>query len=52
MIVVSIPRMWPAEQPPGGAISWSFVGAEGVGEEVPDATVEKILSTVRLHTSP
>jgi hypothetical protein len=36
----------------GDFVSWSFVGAKGVGEEVPDATVKKILSTVRLHKDP
>ncbi|MER5212075.1 hypothetical protein ABT063_16190 [Streptomyces sp. NPDC002838] len=34
----------------GDFASWSFFGAEGVGEEVPDATVEKIMKTVRLNT--
>ncbi|MFP3988622.1 hypothetical protein U9R90_14145 [Streptomyces sp. E11-3] len=28
--------------------SWTFVGAKGVPDEVPDATIDKILSTVRL----
>ncbi|MEU8892041.1 hypothetical protein [Streptomyces sp. NPDC048442] len=32
----------------GKLVSWSFVGAKGVPEEVPDATVRKIVSTVRL----
>ncbi|MEU6251955.1 hypothetical protein [Streptomyces sp. NPDC047043] len=36
----------------GDLASWSFVGARGVGEEVPDATVRKVLSTVRLYTPP
>jgi len=36
----------------GDFASWSFVGAKGVGEEVPDATVRKILDTVRLYTPP
>lgn len=36
----------------GDFASWSFVGAKGVGEEVPDATVRKILGTVRLYTPP
>ena len=36
----------------GDLASWSFVGAKGVGEEVPDATVRKVLSTVRLYTPP
>lgn len=36
----------------GDFASWSFVGARGVGEEVPDATVRKILGTVRLYTPP
>jgi hypothetical protein len=36
----------------GDFASWSFVGAKGVGEEVPDVTVRKILNTVRLYTPP
>ncbi|WP_028800461.1 hypothetical protein [Streptomyces sp. 142MFCol3.1] len=36
----------------GDFVSWTFYGAKGVGEEVPDATVQKILSTVRLHGDP
>ncbi|MFI9172347.1 hypothetical protein [Streptomyces lincolnensis] len=32
----------------GNFASWSFVGARGVSEEVPDATVEKIMKTVRI----
>ncbi|MGY6019330.1 hypothetical protein [Streptomyces spinosirectus] len=36
----------------GDFASWSFVGAKGVGEEVPDATVRRILGTVRLYTPP
>ncbi|WP_405875078.1 MULTISPECIES: hypothetical protein [unclassified Streptomyces] len=36
----------------GDFASWSFVGVRGVGDEVPDATVRKILSTVRLYTPP
>ncbi|MGW7077822.1 hypothetical protein [Streptomyces sp. NPDC054866] len=31
----------------GKLVSWSFFGAKGVDEEVPEATVRKILSTVR-----
>lgn len=31
----------------GAFASWSFHGAAGVADEVPDATVEKMLSTVR-----
>jgi hypothetical protein len=34
----------------GDFASWSFFGAAGVDEEVPQATVEKILSTVRVFT--
>lgn len=34
----------------GDLASWSFVGAKGVDEEVPDTTVHKILGTVRLYT--
>ncbi|WP_255953875.1 hypothetical protein [Streptomyces odontomachi] len=32
----------------GDFVSWTFVGAKGVKDEVPEATVQKILSTVRL----
>ncbi|MFE6158253.1 hypothetical protein ACFQ7F_04950 [Streptomyces sp. NPDC056486] len=31
----------------GKLVSWSFFGAKGVSDEVPDATVRKMLSTVR-----
>ncbi|MBD0421506.1 hypothetical protein H0H10_20490 [Streptomyces sp. TRM S81-3] len=34
----------------GDLVSWSFFGAAGVGEEVPDATVRRILRTVREYT--
>lgn len=36
----------------GDFVSWTFHGAKGVKEEVPDATVKKILSTVRLYGDP
>jgi hypothetical protein len=36
----------------GDFVSWTFYGAKGVSEEVSDATVQKILSTVRLHGQP
>ncbi|MER5178523.1 hypothetical protein ABT009_09160 [Streptomyces sp. NPDC002896] len=36
----------------GDFVSWTFYGAKGVSEEVPDATVKKILSTVRLSGEP
>ncbi|MGW7463385.1 hypothetical protein ACWGJT_01445 [Streptomyces xantholiticus] len=36
------------KNPKGDIVSWTFVGAKGVREEVPDRTVQKILSTVRL----
>ncbi|MEU0035264.1 MULTISPECIES: hypothetical protein [unclassified Streptomyces] len=36
----------------GDFVSWTLYSAKGVGEEVPDATVRKILSTVRLHGEP
>jgi hypothetical protein len=36
----------------GDYVSWNFYGATGVKGEVPDATVMKILSTVRLHGTP
>lgn len=32
----------------GDFVAWSLFGAKGVGGEVPEATVQKILSTVRL----
>ncbi|MFI5804047.1 hypothetical protein [Streptomyces sp. NPDC051561] len=35
-------------RPDGALASWTFVGAKGVADEVPDATVRKIASTVRL----
>ncbi|MES5823924.1 hypothetical protein [Streptomyces sp. RG80] len=38
------------ENSEGDFASWSFVGAQGVTDEVPQATVEKILATVRLFT--
>ncbi|WP_121750237.1 hypothetical protein [Streptomyces sp. E2N166] len=34
----------------GDLVSWSFFGAADVGDEVPDATVRKILATVREFT--
>ncbi|MGW3355600.1 hypothetical protein ACWDFL_09270 [Streptomyces bungoensis] len=41
------------KDPDGALLSWSLVGAAGVSEEVPDATVRKIMATVRLFdTSP
>jgi hypothetical protein len=36
----------------GDLVSWQFFGAKGVSEEVPDATVRKIASTVRLYKDP
>ncbi|MFE9094046.1 hypothetical protein [Streptomyces sp. NPDC007264] len=36
----------------GDFVSWNFYGAKGVRDEVPTATVMKILSTVRLHGTP
>jgi hypothetical protein len=36
----------------GSFVSWTFYGAKGVKDEVPDATVDKILGTVRLHGDP
>ncbi|MFF1922609.1 hypothetical protein ACFVW8_18815 [Streptomyces sp. NPDC058221] len=32
----------------GGFVSWTYIGAHGVPAEVPDATIRRILSTVRL----
>lgn len=40
------------KDPKGDFVSWTFLGAKGVQEEVPDATVRKILSTVRLADGP
>jgi hypothetical protein len=40
------------EDPSGDIVSWAFFGAKGVSEEVPDATVRRILGTVRLYTPP
>lgn len=34
----------------GDFVSWSFFGAAGVADEVPEATVRKILATVREYT--
>ncbi|MFE1287241.1 hypothetical protein [Streptomyces sp. NPDC058751] len=36
----------------GDFVSWTLYGAKGVSEEIPDETVQKILSTVRLHGDP
>ncbi|MGW2558458.1 hypothetical protein ACWCXB_04245 [Streptomyces sp. NPDC001514] len=36
------------KDPKGDFVSWTFLGAKGVEDEVPDATVRRILSTVRL----
>ncbi|MGW6021354.1 hypothetical protein [Streptomyces sp. NPDC055099] len=36
----------------GGYVAWSLYGAKGVKEEIPEATIMKILSTVRLHGDP
>jgi hypothetical protein len=36
------------KDPQGDFVSWSFVGAKGVGAEVPDTTVRQILGTLRL----
>ncbi|MEU8489120.1 hypothetical protein [Streptomyces sp. NPDC048641] len=36
----------------GDFVSWTFYGAKGVKDEVPEATVQKILSTVRLQGDP
>ncbi|MFD5709449.1 hypothetical protein ACFWHW_03490 [Streptomyces pharetrae] len=37
------------ENPDGDVVSWSFAGADGVGDEVPDTTVRQIARTVRLY---
>ncbi|MGW7267950.1 hypothetical protein [Streptomyces sp. NPDC054842] len=36
----------------GDFASFTFYGAKGVKDEVPDATIQKIASTVRLHGDP
>jgi hypothetical protein len=36
----------------GDFVSWTLYGAKGVKDELPDATVLKILGTVRLHGDP
>ncbi|WP_181797984.1 hypothetical protein [Streptomyces sp. WELS2] len=36
----------------GSFVSWSLYGAKGVKEELSDATIDKILATVRLHGDP
>ncbi|MBR8643175.1 hypothetical protein KEF29_37215 [Streptomyces tuirus] len=36
----------------GDLASWSFFGAKGVSDEVPEATIRKIASTVRLYKDP
>ncbi|GGL88104.1 hypothetical protein GCM10010129_34920 [Streptomyces fumigatiscleroticus] len=36
----------------GDFVSWTLYGAKGVDEEVPEETIMKILSTVRLHGDP
>ncbi|MFJ7152884.1 hypothetical protein ACIQVT_32605 [Streptomyces sp. NPDC100445] len=33
-------------------VGWTLYGAKGVADEIPDATIRKILSTVRLHGDP
>ncbi|MFF1448924.1 hypothetical protein ACFVYF_12345 [Streptomyces sp. NPDC058274] len=40
------------KDPEGDLVSWSFYGPKGVSDEVPDATVRKILGTVRLSKDP
>lgn len=36
----------------GDFVTWNLYGAKGVKDEIPDATVQKILSTVRLTEEP
>ncbi|MBO1337256.1 hypothetical protein [Streptomyces sp. VRA16 Mangrove soil] len=36
------------QNPDGDILSWSFVGPAGVKDEVPDATIRRILATMRL----
>ncbi|MFF6996521.1 hypothetical protein ACFY93_16450 [Streptomyces sp. NPDC008313] len=40
------------EDPSGDIVSWAFFGAKGVSDEVSDATVRKIVATVRLYDDP
>nr|WP_308429275.1 hypothetical protein [Streptomyces albiflavescens] len=40
------------KDPSGDIVSWEFFGAKGVSEEVSDATVRKIVATVRLYKVP
>ncbi|GGW11479.1 hypothetical protein GCM10018980_00710 [Streptomyces capoamus] len=36
----------------GSFVSWTLYGAKGVKDELSDATIDKILTTVRLHGDP
>ncbi|MFF9125772.1 hypothetical protein ACF09J_21115 [Streptomyces sp. NPDC014889] len=36
----------------GDLASWSFFGAKGVSDEVPDATIRRIAATVRVYEAP
>lgn len=36
----------------GNFVTWNLYGAKGVADEIPEATVQKILSTVRLTEEP
>ncbi|MEV0979030.1 hypothetical protein [Streptomyces sp. NPDC049915] len=36
----------------GNFVSWSMYAAKGVKDELPEATIQQILSTVRLHGDP
>ncbi|MEU6377353.1 hypothetical protein [Streptomyces sp. NPDC046909] len=36
----------------GDFVAWTFHGVKGTSDEVPDATIQKILSTVRLYGEP
>ena len=40
------------KNPQGDLASWTFFGAKGVYDEVPDETVRKIAATVRLYKDP
>lgn len=40
------------ENSAGDLVAWTFYGATGVKDEVPDSTIMKMLSTVRLHGDP
>jgi hypothetical protein len=36
----------------GDLASWSFFGAKGVSDEVPETTIRKIVATIRIYKAP